>query len=139
MCNYYNHRVSWSLQLNFANMYARQKIRIHVRNKSRYNPETEEQGFLFVDIDHFAETTVGNVKEVQISNVYTYPYSFVPYLFRRCLVRTPQIHDGSVVLDRDGPFSLDQLRAYLLLDLSVTTDYIRPLLIKKSKKHSLSK
>ncbi|XP_053394593.1 uncharacterized protein LOC123545094 [Mercenaria mercenaria] len=38
-------------------------IRVYVRNKSRYNPETGERNFLFVDINDFAGTTIGDVKE----------------------------------------------------------------------------
>ena len=46
-------------------MYNRKKnIRIFVRNKARYNPETKEKDFLFVDINDFAGTTIGDIKEV---------------------------------------------------------------------------
>ena len=44
----------------------KKEIRIYVRNKARYNPETKERDFLFVDINNFAGTTIGDIKEVRI-------------------------------------------------------------------------
>lgn len=67
------------------------KIRIFVRNKSRYNPETKERDFLFVDVTDFAETTIGDIKEVRKRALFTnlfVPIFLVPRLevFRQRLL-----------------------------------------------------
>ena len=44
---------------------------------------------------------------------------------KRCRVRTATIHDGPVVLDRDGPVVLKFIYGHLYVFLSVTTDCVR--------------
>ncbi|KAJ8319803.1 hypothetical protein KUTeg_001390 [Tegillarca granosa] len=41
----------------------KRNIRIYVRNKMRYNPEAKVYDFLHVEIDNFAGTTIGHIKE----------------------------------------------------------------------------
>ena len=44
---------------------------------------------------------------------------------KRCRVRTATIHDGPVVLDRDGPVVLKFIYGHIYVFLSVTTDCVR--------------
>jgi len=45
-------------------MLGRRNICIYVRNKARYNPETNGKDFLCVNVTNFAGTTIGDIKEV---------------------------------------------------------------------------
>ncbi len=43
---------------------SRGKIRIFVRNRAKYSPETPDSDLLNVDVENFAATFIGEVKEV---------------------------------------------------------------------------
>lgn len=46
-------------------MLTARKVRVHVRNKNRYNVETKNCNFLYVEVNDFAGTTIGDIKEVR--------------------------------------------------------------------------
>lgn len=46
-------------------MLTARKVRVHVRNKNRYNVETRNCKLLYVEVNDFAGTTIGDIKEVR--------------------------------------------------------------------------